>query len=349
MEKKRRAELSFMNVLFCIFVIFIHIISYPVSELPMGNLKYNIVLFPWRAVSFVVQGFVFLAGVKLFLNGKDSMPYGKYLAKRLPAILVPYIIAFAAYFLFYFFVYDYPFDILFILRHFLMGSLVSHLYFVPIILQFDLLLPLWRRIIDRCSPIFVIPFVLLFSLVFESYLPNMISTLFPNVNFIYNDRFFTTYLAFWIMGCYVGRNYEDFCALVKKNFSAICVMFGISSAICAIYSYFAFNGVAYIPQMSYLHSIYVVCAIVFVFAVALKCSDAFEKIPAFSAIDEASYYIYLWHMLILFFANYILKLFGISAQAPAFIIRAVITYGVTLLLCVAYVKIKKKTKSKRAA
>lgn len=348
MASKRRPEISILNVLFCLLVIFIHIVSYPVSELAPGTLeyttlKYTAVMIPWRLVSFVVQGFVLLAGVKLFLTKKDEMPYGKYLLSRLKGIILPYVIAYAIYYVFYFAVYDYPLDAMFILKHFVHGSLVCHMYFIPIILQFDLLFPLWKRVVNKCSPIIVIPFALLISAIFESYFPTMLSIAFPNVNFIYNDRIFTTYLAYWLIGCYIGKYYDSFTELLKKNFKTVCTIFGIVLVLCTYFSYIAFNGIAYVPFMNPLHSLYVICTVIFLYAVALKIPEgAYAKIPLLSKIDRASYDIYLWHMMILFFANSIIGKLCITAQGLSFAIRAVVVYVITIALCLLWLALKKK-------
>lgn len=349
MPSKRRSEISLLNVLFCLLVIFIHIISYAVSSFPAGTAKYTAVMLPWRLATFVVQGFVLLSGVKLFLTGKDSVSFGKYMKGRLKGVILPYAVSFIVYYAFYVIVYDYPiFDISFILKHLLLGSLVCHFYFIPLLFQFDLLQGVWKRIVNRFSGIVIIPFALLLSALFENYLPVMISTVFPKVNFIYNDRIFTTYLAFWLIGCYIGKHYEDFVSLMKRNFAVICAVFSFALVLCVYYSYIAFNGFAYIPFMNLLHFIYVVCTIVFLYALALKIPEGvFEKIPLIKSIDRASYHIYLWHMLVLLFANKLIEVLGITAQGMAFAIRAVITYAVTITVCVFYGKFKKKLSLKK--
>jgi fucose 4-O-acetylase-like acetyltransferase len=124
MASKRKSEISYLNVLLCLFVIFIHIISFAVSGFETGTLSYNLAMFPWRMVSFVVQGFILLSGVKLFLTGKDEKSYGEYLKSRIKGVILPYIFSYFIYYVFYFVVYDYPLDIAFILKHLVLGSLV---------------------------------------------------------------------------------------------------------------------------------------------------------------------------------------------------------------------------------
>ena len=63
MAKKRLAELSYLNLLLCLLVIFIHVSAEPVSRLNRDSLQYLVVVVPWRLSAFVVQGFFFLSGV----------------------------------------------------------------------------------------------------------------------------------------------------------------------------------------------------------------------------------------------------------------------------------------------
>lgn len=340
MARERKTEISYLNILLCLFVIFIHIISFAVAGFPTGTLSYNLAMFPWRAVSFVVQGFILLSGVKLFLTGKDRWSYGKYLKARIKGVILPYIFSYVIYYVFYFIVYDYPLDAAFILKHLVLGSLVCHFYFIPLLFQFDLLFPLWKRIINRFSPIIVIPFVLLLSLIFEIYFPDMIKSIFPDVSFIYNDRLFTTYLSYWVIGCYIGKYYDEFELLVKKNFAAICTFFGISLILFCHYTYLAFNYITYIPFMNQVHSLYCVTVIIFLFALFMRLPKKLPKV--LSLVDSASYDIYLWHMLFVFLANFIIEKLSVTANLISFAIRFVCAYLLTIPLCVVWGKIKNK-------
>lgn len=349
-SKVRRNEISVLNVLLCLMVIFIHIISYAVSAFGADTLKYNLVMFPWRASSIAVQGFILLSGVKFFLTGKDRVPYGKYLVSRLKAIIIPYVIAFVVYYVFYYAVYDYPLDLKFILNHLFLGSLVCHLYFIPLILQFDLLAPLWKKLVNKVSGVLVVPFCFLLWRILGTYLPNIINITFPEYNFIYNDRIFTNYLFYWIIGCYIGKNYDGFLKIIKENFSFCIVAFAISFVFFGYYSYLSFNGLTYIPFMNQVHDFYVICALVLLYGLAIKYgSHLIRRIKLLSLVDRASYSIYLWHMLVLFGVNYVIEKLGIMSQGVALIIRIALVYPVTIALCILIYKIKSRLKPKKSA
>ena len=341
--KERKDEISLLNVLFCLAVIFIHIISYAVSAFSPNTLSYNLAMIPYRAVSFVVQGFVMLSGIKLFLTCKDKIPYKKYLYSRIKSIIIPYIICFIFYYFFYAAVYNYPFDIAFILKQFFTGNLVCHLYFIPIMVQFDLLFPLWKRIINKCSPFIVIPFCLLISQMFEIYFPAMVNIAFTNFSFMYNDRLFTTYLVFYVTDCYIGKYYNDFLNLITENFKTVCFLFSFSFVMFAIYTYLAFNGIVYVPFMNYIHYLYVFYVLIFMYACAIKIAPyIMQKFKIIRKIDQASYNIYLWHMMILFASNFIIEKLGVFSQFYSFIIRCIIVYGITIPMCIILNSFKRR-------
>ena len=76
---KKKTELSFLNVFFCALVILIHVLSAPVTQLEKQSVQYALVFFPWRLSAFVVQGFIFLAGLKMALGFSKPVKYGKYI------------------------------------------------------------------------------------------------------------------------------------------------------------------------------------------------------------------------------------------------------------------------------
>ena len=343
-NKSRRYEISFLNMLFCLIVIFIHITSYLVSQSVVKTTGYCIAVVFSRLSSFVVQGFVMLSGVKLFLTRKDSVSYTKWLKQRFFGIILPYILCFAVYYIYYFFVYDYPLDIKFILAKFFTGDLVCHLYFIPIIVQFDLLLPLWKKIINRCSPIIVVPFCIMISLILGNYFPNMVSIISPDLNFLYNDRLFTTYLSFYIIGCYIGKNYNSFLTVLKNNFKTILVCFVIATLLCTYYSLLSYNNIVHVPFLSQIHNLYVYCAIFLIYSLSTKIAPyLMKKISLINQIDFVSYDIYLWHMLVLLVTDYlIIEKFGVYSLIYAFVIRVIVVYTVTIALCLTLNKLKRR-------
>ena len=92
--------------------------------------------------------------------------------------------------------------------------------------------------------------------------------------------------------------------------------------------------------MNQVHSLYAVTVIIFLFALFMRLPKDMPK--ALSLVDAASYDIYMWHMLFVFFANFIIEKLHITANLPSFAIRFVCAYGLTIPLCIVWGKIKKK-------
>ena len=319
----RKTELSYLNILFCMLVIFIHIISYPLSGYGLGNLPYNITLFLWRLSSFVVQGFVLTAGIKMFL-GKEK-PYLKMLFSKLKNIILPYAFWYVCYFVFYMVFFNYPFDILFILKHFFLGSLTPHTYFVPLIMQFFILYPLWKLMVKKINPAVAIIMSVIISLCAENILPVVLYN--KGISFMYNDRLFTTYLSYWVVGCFIGANYEGFKALLSKV--KLYIPFILISALNLYLSYLNYNGIKIITYLNVVHSAYCFITILMLFSVFLKHQSLNCRL--LKTIDNSSYTIYLCHMLFVFVAEGLFsKLLCIQSNLLLFILMAVFTYPLTI-------------------
>ena len=325
---KRKYEISVLNVIFCLLVIFIHTISELVSTLDVTSDIYNFVLLPWRLSSFVVQGFVLLSGIKLFLKNDDDFNYLRFLKSRLKSIILPYAIWFCIYYAFFMIATSYPLSIKNILQTFLSGSLVYHLYFVVIIVQFYLLMPLWRLVVAKCSWVYVVPISFFITVILEHI--NFIS---PQINFIYYDRIFTTYLVYWIIGCYIGENYSAFKRFCKNNFNVITAVFSFSLLSNASLSLLGYKQLQYIPKLGVVHLIYSVCVVIFLYVLALKIPEkVYSDFPLISLIDKSSYRIYLSHCLVIFVINSLLDEFGIVNLYVRFILRFIFTYLLTIYL-----------------
>ena len=99
-SKKRLTEISCMNILFCLLVIWIHVNSEPIGALDRTGILWNVLFFLWKGSAFVVQGFIFLSAFKLFLKDKP-MQYGKFYLGRIKQIILPYILCAAVYYLYF--------------------------------------------------------------------------------------------------------------------------------------------------------------------------------------------------------------------------------------------------------
>ena len=73
------------------------------------------------------------------------------------------------------------------------------------------------------------------------------------------------------------------------------------------------------------------------------------KITLIKKTDGASFYIYLYHVLVILLVNIFIDFCGITAQGLAFIIRCACVFSVTIAGCILYTDLIKKIKVKRAS
>ena len=353
MTKKRLGELSFMNVILCIMTVFIHIISYPVSEMGKSGILYAFVIAIWRLSVIVVPGFIMLASCKLFMKISKSpkFAYGKYYTGRLKRLIVPYVFWFIVYYVLFMYVFGYKIDLPFISKHFVFGSLVYHLYFIPLLVQFDILIPLWKKMVCHTSPLLILPIALIFTIICESGMVNLISVICPDTAFVYNDRLFTSYLIYWLIGAYMGSNYDSFKEMIIKNKKSLSLIFIFTAIVNVIFSVIAYSEKAYISNMNLIHMAYVISALMFLFMLSILKGDLiYEKSRLISLVDRLSYRIYLSHVLILMALDYVIQTYAISTL-PATIIRIVVVYPLTIFVCMivekmTHIKIMKKVNQK---
>lgn len=326
----KKNEISFLNVLFCLIVIFIHICSEPVLSLAHGTFAHAVTFTLWKLSGFVVQGFVLLGGAKMFLSKKEES-YLSYITARASRIILPYIAAVLVYYLYFVWRNYFGFDVVELAGYILKGDLAAQFYFVIIIVQFYLLKHLWEFFVKKVPAllgILVSLGITVFGVLF-----------FSRVFGAYNDRVFTSYLIYWVLGCYIGKNYERFTTLLKKYKWYAVGLYVIVAALEVASAYF--GALSFYAQEA-LHIAYCITAIMFTFAIAGVCADKFMRIKLFKTINASSYYIYLWHVLIIFMANGVMDKLGIASVGTRFLLRALAAYLLSVLLCGIYGKIKGK-------
>lgn len=338
--KKRVYEVSLLNVFFTLLVIFIHVSSDAVVNLDKTELPYMVVMTLWRMSSFVVQGFVFLSGFKMFYTLKEPLNLKKFYLSRLTKIFLPYCLWVVIYYLCYLAAryVSGPNHISNLVKYIFTGSIAAQFYFIILIVQFYLLAPLWVLIRKKVNPI--VALVVSFAIMYfcNIYLPSILWG--RGINFAYNDRTFTTYLFYFISGIYTATYYEKITAFLRKNFAFVTVLFVLVATANTVITYMWQTERLTGNIINIMHIVYCITAIFFFYALFLKCQKLSEN-GFVKNIDSASYYIYLTHMLFLIFIDGVMNRMGILAVKFSYPIRAIFVYGVSLAVCIGYVKLKK--------
>lgn len=321
---KRKTELSVMNLVMCMLVIFIHIASWSINVMDKSSLQYLCLLVPWRLSAFVVQGFLFLSGVKLFASEKP-FHYGKFLLGRVQKIVVPYLLWVGIYYACFISIGWYVFSLCDLVEYICLGTLCSHFYYVIVAIQFYLLLPVWKWLLRRLPLWLTVGASLVITVLYKRYL-----------HFPYDDRVFIGYLCYFVAGAAVGMHYARVCAILKKWWwisAAAFVGFGFFDALLTYRS--QVRGAVY-PWFEVLHIGYCFAAIACLFAVSLLLFEGRKLWGLVSLIDRSSYGIYLSHILWIYVANNELHRLGVSDLLYAFVLRGAFTYVATLALCALY-------------
>ncbi len=310
MSKKRKNEISYLNILFCIIVIFIHACSEPMQQYQLNSMPYHATVSLYRLASFVVQGFIFLSGVKLFLNLKDPYDYVGTILKQFKRIVLPYILWVCIYFCYFVNIGWEIFRFKTLAKYILVGNLSAHFYFVVVIFQFYLLAPLFVKLVKKARPAILLPAALILMIFLWQYLPgflNKVLTLtdveiinYPiRVYLKYIDRVFTSYLFYFVLGLVVGRFYEPFMSGLRKSGFVVVFTFGVFA--CGdLFSYLLISNFWYRFTEIY-HVFYCISAILFaLYIVDLITRHLPEKMPGFVKVaDNATYLVYLIHLLVM--------------------------------------------------
>ncbi len=333
--KAKKTEINVLNIFLCLLVMLIHCMGNAVSQTDPELGSYAVSAAIFRLSSFAVQGFIFLSAVKLFMK-KDGAPYGQFMLRRITSVFLPYIFYVLVYYLIRLFSKNEEFDILYFIRSVFIGDMHAHFYFVVLIMQFYLLFPLFKKLYDKENAAAVTALSFCVSLAFQFAFPHALNLLF-GIDFIYTDRIFLTYFAYWTLGAFAGINYEAFKAALFKIKYPVFICFLIFAAILCPENYRVMRFSEYIPGFGELFFAYTFPAILTFFILANLISDLrIFKSGFFSLMNKVSYRVYLIHPIVLCLFD---KLFGeILKDNPAalniirYLAVVIISFAVSMLI-----------------
>lgn len=336
---KRKSDIIFLNVIFCLLVIFIHTASEIVSLAPKDSRLFRTVFGIQKMCMFVVPGFILLSGVKLFLRKADNFNLAEYYASRFLRLIVPYVFWSAAYYLYFCYTGVYSFDFGNMALRIISGDIWAHFYFVIVLIQFELLAPLWIFLYRRGNAAVHTAFAMLITAICAQYLPSILTTVFPSMPDFNVSNCFLRYQIYWTAGCLIGKNYTEFCTYLKSNKLIILIGCLISSL---IYLWLSLFTVGHEPVwMELFNMLYTSSTILLFYCLAQAFTGGASKLlKPFAPIDRSTYTIYLVHCLIIVLVDRYMTSIGINGLTDRFALRLAAVYGICLVLCLVWQLIK---------
>lgn len=364
--KRKITEISIYEFFMCMFVITIHLMSDGVEQLTRWSASSISFMTITKLITFAVPGFVFTSAIKLFYNlGDRKFNYFKFLLGRFLKVYVPYIIAVVIYYLVYVFVLKLEgyenFDLKQLGNYILTGNISAQFYFVILIVQFYVLMPLWigiGKIKSKAFGLCLLIASLVLTILSRMYFPQVAgpfldwlgSLELPFVNPMagfdskewiveitaYTNKFFTSYLVFWIGGMYIGLNYEKFAEDVESAKVVLYIGWLLLAVAHCILSYLKLCGITlytYEPIIVVLFCIFSILGF-YIYVNNLTITLESTGRGFLSSIANASYDIYLIHCLIIVICHYYLGKLDIDGVMTKFWIVAGITYTFSIIFCV---------------
>lgn len=336
MAAKRKGELTAASVIFMLLVIFIHIASEGVNGYQRDSIQFVLLQSAHRLASFVVQGFIFLSGLKLFLPTGKPFSYKRFYLSRLKRVVLPYVVVFILSYFYCTATNRITPSVSHFIKELLTGGLIGHFYFVAIICQFYLLMPLWRWV-ARQNAFFAVTVSLILMIVCKTAVPEVLAQF--GITFTMNGRMFWSFLFYFVAGIFCGKYYAAFVRFLKKNRRAIAVLFVLCGIVNCVNIIVIERQLYYPSWAENFHILYSVSAILAALCFSLKLAPLAEK-PWMRLADRASYNVYLIHPLFIFVVDSIMNRLGIVSLTIRLGIRIAMVYVLSVGGCILWEKLK---------
>lgn len=210
--KRKITEVSVFEFFLCMFVILIHLLSEGINVFPKWSVLSIVFFTVTKLTTFAVPAFIFTSALKLFYKFSErKFTYAPFLLDRIRKIYLPYIIMVVIYYIIFVYAFHiYEFNPVSLIKYILNGDLSAQFYFVVLIMQFYLLMPLWILLSKHKSKLFN-TIIIFIAVVCSIGFRMLISST------EYTHKIFPSYLVFWILGMYAGMYYNEFLRFLSKS------------------------------------------------------------------------------------------------------------------------------------
>lgn len=328
---KRSKEITLISSLLCLAVIMIHITAAPVGALEWGGVPHILIYAVNRGLSFAVPGFIFLSGFKLYAKyGQKEMSLGEFTRGRLLKIVVPYLVSVAVYFVCMYTAGWATFAK--IPEYIFLGTLAAHFYYIVIAVQLYILFPILKYVFDR----FPIPLTVL------AFASTVILNQF--IQFTYSDRFFGTYIFYFVLGMLFAR-YKPH--VRSRVFGIVSTVLALLVGVGHITTYYlAIWRGEYYRLAGVMNVLYFTLSIAALMSIAAWLTSKWDAIyKCASVLDNASYEIYLYHLLLVIFVERALAPRLDLTPRWQFVVSFAVLYGAAAVYAVLKHKITTNRKT----
>ena len=323
---QKKLELNYMNAIACLAVILIHVFSLGISSLAPASWQAFVIYIPWKLAGFVVPMFLYTGAVKMakqFENKPITLSaYFHYILQRIRKIYLPYVLWVMIYYGCFLVIHYVRGEAGEFLSYLALGNLSSPFYYILIIMQFYLLMPLWVWLVKHCPAFLGIAGSLLITVCMQqfTYLLSL-----AGIQFLYADRIFPTYLFFWVLGLYVGKYYDAWAAaFARRHWQIPCFLLILA---CVLVSYLQYASGVYLFNTNDIKLGTDFLSIALVHAIALWMVQAKPAVQhVFQKIYESSFFVYLSHCLFLTLGTVCFQRLGIYALSLLLPLRAAVCY-----------------------
>ena len=327
MHKRRLSEISSFESVLCLFVVMIHVLSDSISAYPKGTVLSALSFFTSRVLTFVVPAFIISSAIKFAHSYSDyNFRYFSFLKRRITKIYIPYLIVAAIYYLY--FVYHrhyFDFSWMALFRYLSLGTIAAPFYFIIIIMQLYIIAPITLGFCKSISPFAGIPLAFIITVLSK----------FLMLDFQYSDRIFLGYFIYWIIGCYIGINFD-------MNLNRLKRLKGVWVALGLIFTAL-YSATAYFEFLGWFHSFWTeILKILFASFASVMWLLIMPEYAHEGAdiISPATFYIYLIHCLVIFETEHWLEQWQITATPLRFVIIFFSAYVISILAAVIYSRLK---------
>jgi len=322
MDKGRLDEIDILRGFAFLAVVLQHILAGYFT-----NTGYSVIILSlFLSISrFAVPMFVFITGLVLFYSSK-KLSYFKFINRRFSKIFIPYALVTILYY-----VYQassnliHQKNIFVILKDYLFllvtGKGSYHLWFVIMIFQFYLLIPLFRCVINKNNGFKKNMFILAFSFVvylviiysrsyYIPYINNGLKSTYFEILLVYLDRNFIPWFFYFILGGMAGLYLDEWKRIIARFFklNIMIYLIGLAPIIYLLLTNKSVQATAWYAEISGPLSIKMVVFLTASIPVLYFIAQSLaEKNVVFSNIIKAfghhSYGCYLIHAFVLHFTR----------------------------------------------